>query len=74
MGKITKGNIEEVKAASSERIELVLLRKDFSNESFVRIELTSATISNAFLIHQNFMAIFIQNVILSHAILQKLTF
>jgi len=45
MAKIIKGNIEEVKAASSERIELVLLRKDFSNESFVRIELTSATIS-----------------------------
>ena len=43
--KITKGNIDEVKAASNERIELTLLRKDFSKENFIRINLENAIIS-----------------------------
>lgn len=56
MAKITKGNIEEVKAASDERIELVLLRKDFSKESFIRINLENATISKCIFNEAKFFA------------------
>ena len=56
MGKITKGNVEEVKAASNERIELVLLRKDFTKESFVRVNLANATISKCIFIESKFFA------------------
>ena len=56
MAKIIPGNIDEVKAASQERIELVLLRKDFSCESFYRINLTNATISKCIFNQTKFFA------------------
>ena len=56
MTKITKVNVEEVKAASNERIELILLRKDFSKESFIRINLENATISKCIFNETKFFA------------------
>ena len=54
--KITKGNIDEVKTASNERIEIILLRKDFSKESFIRINLEDATISKCVFNETKFFA------------------
>lgn len=55
MSKITPGNIDEVKAASQERLELILLRKDFSEEGFFRINLTNARISKCVFIKAKFI-------------------
>lgn len=50
------GNMEEVKNASRENFELTLLRKDFSGESFYRINLQNSTISKCIFIETKFFA------------------
>lgn len=56
MAKITPGNIDEVRAASQEKLDIILLRKDFSGESFYRINLENSTISKCVFIETKFFA------------------
>jgi hypothetical protein len=56
MAKILPGNIDEVRAASQDKLEIILLRKDFSKESFFRINLEGSTISKCIFVETKFFA------------------
>lgn len=44
--ELKKGNIEDLRASINERIDLVLLKKDFAGKIFSRIKLTGANIAS----------------------------
>ena len=53
-----KGNVEELKVATRERIEMIVLRRDFSKQIIDKVKLKNSVISKSLFNALNFLQIY----------------